>query len=203
MDNFITKSFQAAILLFQEGRYEQAMAECRKILAQRPFHIDALQMIGLSQARLGRTDLAIEPLKKALQLQPKLPALCNNLGELYRQEGRLNDAEQLLRQALQPRFAEAAMNLENCLKDQDRFGEAVEAFQNAVDWRPTYANGAFEPGEHSPKEGRSNRAIQHYLEYLRFQPPRCDILLSLGGAMLTLANETAPFTISNRRHART
>ena len=80
MDAFISKSFQTAIGLFQAGRFENAIAECRKILAQRPFHIDSLQMTGLSLARLGRNELAVEPLEKAFQLQPKLPAALQQSG---------------------------------------------------------------------------------------------------------------------------
>lgn len=188
MDRFISESFGRAINLFQQGQLEAAIEECRKILAQRPFHVDALQMTGLSYARLGRNDLAVEPLEKALHYQPNLPALCNNLGELYRQVGRLADAEKLLRQAmtLQPQFAEAAMNLGNCLKDQDRYADAIESFQSAVDWRPTYANAHLNLANTMLKEGRAKRAVQHYLEYLRLQPPKCDILLSLGGAYADL-----------------
>lgn len=190
MDKFITKSFQTAVVHFQEGRLEDAMAECQKILAQRPFHLDALQMTGLSLARLGRNDLAVESLEKALQIQPKHPALCNNLGELYRQLGRLVDADRLLRQALalQPRFAEASLNLGNCLKDQNRFSEAIDAYQNAVDWRPSYANAHLNLANTLLKEGRARRAAQHYSEYLRLQPPRCDVLLSLGGAFIDVGD---------------
>ena len=90
---------------------------------------------------------------------------------------------------MQPRFAEAAMNLGNCLKDQDRYAEAIESFQNAVDWRPNYANAHLNLANTLWKaKDAAKRAVHHYLEYLRLQPPKCDILLSLGAAHADLGD---------------
>jgi protein O-GlcNAc transferase len=188
MNSLIAQRFRNAIACYQAGRLEEAVAECRGILARQADHFDALQMIGLSLAQLGQKQQGADSLENALRYQPKHPALCNNLGELYRQLGRLTDAERLLRQALAVRspFAEAAMNLGNTLKDQERHAEAIEWFQKTVEWRPDYANAHLNLANTLWGEGRVQRAVQHYLEFLRLHPPRCDVLISLGGAYADL-----------------
>ena len=128
MDRVLSERFRKAITLFEANKFEEAIKECQWILNQQPYHLDALQMTGLSLAQLGRKDEAAVPLEMALRISPSLPPLCNNLGELYRQLGRLTDAERLLRYALAlvPQFTEAAMNLGNTLKDQERHAEAID-----------------------------------------------------------------------------
>ncbi len=184
----IAAAFGRAMTAFQENRFEAAIADCRKILVEYPRHIDAWQMIGLSFVRLKRKELAVEPLEMAVRIQPKLAPLCNNLGEIYRQVGRLQDSERVLREALalQDKFAAAALNLGNTLKDQNRYPEAIEWFQKTIDWQPNYANAHLNLANTLLKEGHVRRAVRHYHDYLRLQPARCDVLLSLGGAYADL-----------------
>lgn len=192
MEVRILKSFSSAISLFGVGRYDEAIAECRAILSEQPRHFDAWQMIGLALAQTDRKDLAVEPMEAAYRLNSNSAALCSNLGELYRQVGRLPDAERLLKQALhlQPRFPEAAMNLGNVLRDQGRYAEAINEFQHAVAWRPSYANAHLNLANTLWKEGRVKSAIEHYQACVQLGSPRADVLLSLGGAYADLGDQS-------------
>lgn len=186
----ISKSFGTAIAFFQEGKLENAIAECRKILAEQPNHVDSLQMIGLCCVRMQQNDRAVEAFETALRIQPNVPPICNNLGEAYRRMGRLSEAENLFRKALglTPKFPEAAFNLGNTLKSQRRFTEALEWFQKAVDWRPNYANAHLGLANTALEEGRVKRAVKHYHEYLRLEPARSEVLLFLGKAYSDLGD---------------
>jgi len=188
----ILKSFSTAVSLFGSGQFDEAIAECRAILTEQPSHADAWQMIGLALAQTDRKDLAVEPMERSYQLNPRSPALCSNLGELYRQVERLSDAERLLNQALrlQPRFPEAAMNLGNVLRDQGRYHDAITAFEQAVAWRPNYANAHINLANLLWKEGRVKSAIEHYQASIRLGSPRSDVLLSLGGAYADLGDQS-------------
>ena len=123
-------------------------------------------------------------LERAIQIRPNSAPLCNNLGEVYRQQGRFHEAEKLLRSALalEPRFPEAALNLGNTLRDLDQHTEAIEWFRRAIEWNPSYANAHLNLANALRIQGHFRLSIEHYQRYLRLSPPRADILLSMGGA---------------------
>ena len=56
----IQQSFQLAVQHHQAGRLPQAEQLYRQILAQEPGHADAMHLLGVIAAQLGRNDAAVE-----------------------------------------------------------------------------------------------------------------------------------------------
>ena len=83
--------------------------------------------------------------ERAIQLKPDLPEAHNNLGNVLRDKGLLDDAIAAHRQALsiKPDYAEAHSNLANALGDSGRLDEAVESLRHAIQLRPDFAEAHF------------------------------------------------------------
>lgn len=185
------KQFMEAVGRFQAGRVDEAIALCRRILADAPRHADALHLLGLALSRGGNHTEGAVSIEASLAIAPaQPPALCN-LGEIYRLAGRRSDAERVLREALrlQPRFVEAAFNLANVLKELGRADDAIEAYQKALELKPDYAKAQLNLANTLRSEGRLKRAKGHYLEFLRLSPGNLDALKSLGGTSAELGEQ--------------
>ena len=62
---------QRAIARFAQGRFVDSAADCRRVLERNPYHIGALGGLAQCYVRLGRNDLALEALRRTLELQPR------------------------------------------------------------------------------------------------------------------------------------
>jgi len=59
-----------AILFWEMGKYEQSLADCKKVVALNPNHFGAWQGMGLCQLQLGQIEAAIRSLRAALKINP-------------------------------------------------------------------------------------------------------------------------------------
>ena len=59
-----------AILFWEMGRYEQSLADCKRVVALNPNHFGAWQGMGLCQLQLGELEAAIRSLRAALKINP-------------------------------------------------------------------------------------------------------------------------------------
>jgi len=59
-----------AVLYFLQNRYEEAIADCRRVLDLVPYHFGALHGLGLCYASQGQYAEAITTFRRALEVQP-------------------------------------------------------------------------------------------------------------------------------------
>ncbi|MGF1538445.1 MAG: tetratricopeptide repeat protein [Elainellaceae cyanobacterium] len=59
-----------AVLYYMRQDYRKAIADCRQVIDQVPFHFGALHGLGLCYAALGEYRAAIQAFKQALEIQP-------------------------------------------------------------------------------------------------------------------------------------
>ena len=87
---------QQGMLLLHEKRYREALAEFRLLEKQSPLNPDALSGEGIALALMGRSDEAIDTLKRALAVDPSYWLAHRELGILYWSKGRKQDAAEEL-----------------------------------------------------------------------------------------------------------
>lgn len=126
--------FAAAVTAYEAGRFADSEAACRNLLAIDPKHTDALHLLGLSLAALGRADAA-EALRRALALRKKDPGLWLALGNAEARAGNRSAAATAYRGALRaaPGYVPAHVSLGRLHFDEGRFGEAATALRRALD----------------------------------------------------------------------
>ncbi|HKX10063.1 MAG TPA: tetratricopeptide repeat protein, partial [Stellaceae bacterium] len=114
----------------------------RLILRAAPNQFDALHLLGVLAAQLGRHDEANRLLGRALNVNPRSVEALNNRANVLRALKRFDEAliscDRAL--AIKPDFAEALNNRGNVLHDLRRHNEALQSYEKALAIRPDYAN---------------------------------------------------------------
>jgi tetratricopeptide (TPR) repeat protein len=97
---------------FQSKNYATSQAEFERAIQIDPNSIQAYLGLGKVFEAQGQSDLAIARYQKALDLQPKFPALATIIGNLYLNKGDLETARKYFAQALasNSNFAPAIAN---------------------------------------------------------------------------------------------
>ena len=132
------EQLRAAVQLVYGGRFLQAEAGARQVLARQPRNAEAHYVLALSAMFQNRHAEALPPVDRAIALDganaqyPFVRALC------LAGAGRLDEAIAGYRRALalRPAFFEAWANLGNLLEKTGRFPEAREAYGAALKLRP-------------------------------------------------------------------
>jgi protein O-GlcNAc transferase len=168
----IPSELSAAVQHHQAGRFREAEAIYRKILALQPNHPDGLHLLGLLAHQTGNNAAAVNLIAKALQLVPGNPDYCNSLGACFRAQGRFDDALACYRKSLQiqPDYAETHNNMGNVLRDQGRFEEAIAAYQRAVSIKPDFVKAYKNMGLTLKDQGRFDEAATSYRRAAELQP---------------------------------
>jgi tetratricopeptide (TPR) repeat protein len=99
---------------------------------------------------LSEGDDAIFHFKRAIELAPEQASLYHhNLGKLYLAQGRLDEAEDSLRRALElrPKYARAHFELAKLLKKRQNFEEAKKEYELAIVSDSTYVSAIVELGQ--------------------------------------------------------
>jgi tetratricopeptide (TPR) repeat protein len=97
---------------------------------------------------------------------------CNNLGNMLFQEGRIPEAIERYRQALQinPEMAEAHSNLGLALEETGHAEEAIDEYERALKINPHLATAQVNLGYALTQAGRTDEAMAHYREALEIDP---------------------------------
>jgi arylsulfatase A-like enzyme/tetratricopeptide (TPR) repeat protein len=110
--------------------FTRAVGLATKLCAENPLMADAWDLLGLSQARLGRHAEALAAYQKAMELTGGTPHLATAIANLYVELGKLDDAEKHARLALDGSPAAAHSILASVAlgrKDYARAESEVEA----------------------------------------------------------------------------
>src|SRR5215472_4836164 len=79
-------------LLYEEGRFEEAIAQIKQALALDPFSIIINTVLGRALMYSGSIDLDIGKLKKTLEMDPSFGLAHYDLGKAYLQKGMFSEA---------------------------------------------------------------------------------------------------------------
>lgn len=131
----ITDSLRAAVALEDEGKYADAAASYRTILATHPDSTLVWTNLGNADMQLGKRTEAEEDFRKALALDAKSRDALNNLAWLLFQQNRLSEAESFARQAVAQQGPDSYLVLDTLariLAAKGACDEAVTTFDKAL-----------------------------------------------------------------------
>lgn len=129
---------QQALALQQNGAWAEAAELYREILAVRPKHFDALQLLGALALQSGHLDEGITLLQTALSINGKQAALHSNLAFALNASARHREALERANQALAltPNFVDALTNRGMALGALGMPAEALESLDRALALKP-------------------------------------------------------------------
>jgi protein O-GlcNAc transferase len=185
------------------GRLQEASQLCQRVLAADPDHAEALNLTGIIANQLGRSDLAIGYLERALRLTGGNAIYHNNFGQALMALGRLDEAIESFRRALafEPRLAEAYGNLAIAFRHQGKTGDAILLLKRAIELKPDFAQAHNNLANMMAEIGRLDSAIEHYDRALAVAPTDRAVLVNRGGALLAQNRIDEAISSFRRAHA--
>ncbi len=149
---------------YQAQKFETAIADFKKTLDLDPKFTKAYDNLALSFEALGRAQDAIRYYQEGIHLNRQLPSPSAwpplNLATLLIKDGKLDEAEPLLKESLRydPRFSKAHFQTGLLLYKKKRDIEAVEALRQAVKTDPSFPEPHYILGKVYRRLGNSHEA---------------------------------------------
>ena len=177
----IADLFANAVDLHQRGRLQEAEQHYRQILARAPNHADSLHLLGVLAHQVGRNNLAVDLIGKALAINDRVPEFHYNIGLAHGALGQFGEAAAHNRRAivLNPNHAEAHLNLGNALKAKGHRDEALVTYQRAIALRPS-PEAHYNLANVLAELGRIDEAVAHYRHALAQRPDYAEAYNNLG-----------------------
>ena len=172
----------------QAGRLPEAESIYRGILAAEPENADALHLLGVLERQSRRPSAAADLIRKAIDLNGKIPDFHNNLGTVLLDTGEMDEAVKAFMRALhlRPRYPEAALNLANTLARTGKAEEAANFYRAVLAFDPSNADAASNLGVMLSQLGRLDEAVESYRQATQARPEHADAHYNLGNALLAL-----------------
>ena len=92
--------FGAAVAHHQAGRLAEAEACCRRVLVAEPSHADAMHLLGVIALQVGRHDVAVDLIRRAIRLNASNPNYFSDLGNACFAQGNLEAAVAACREVI-------------------------------------------------------------------------------------------------------
>jgi tetratricopeptide (TPR) repeat protein len=169
----------------QQGRFAEAEAVYRQVLASYPNHPDAMQLLGVLAAQVGKADIAMDLIRRAIAINPRQPMYHCNLGQAYLSVGRADDAVAAFAQAitLKPDFFQAIVNQGNAYLARRDFDQAISNYRRAIELDPNVAETYNNLGNAFRHKQQIDHAMAAYREAIARNPRLPDAHYNLAIAL--------------------
>jgi len=174
--------YRSANELLQGGRFEEAAATYKKIIARWPAFYQAYSLLGVAYTQMGKLREASPYFSKAVEFNPGSAEARNNLGANYLALKKFSQAAAEFRQviALNPENISAWYNLGNSELQAGQAENAVTAFERAAQLAPGDLQVRIGLVEARFKAGRSKQALAAIRQVKDLAGRDAALLLTLG-----------------------
>lgn len=171
-----------ALVRFFQSRMEEAVELCQLGIQHLDEHLldgehilhRSVLVYNIAQvwAAMGKQELAVEYLTRAMEMDPNYSEYYNERGNAYLKLGRLAEAEADYRRAIElsPPYFEVWANLGQCHRRAGRPEEAVVAYSRALDLEPDQLLAVLGRAQAWEALGRTEEAIAGYTASLELDP---------------------------------
>jgi Flp pilus assembly protein TadD len=176
---------RAGFALHKAGRLKEAAAAYREVLTEDPTNPEGLHLMGAMAVQIGRHEVALDLLLRAIRARPRFAKAHNDLGIVFDRLNRLDEAAAAFSSAIDcdPAFAEAHYNLGTIYKRQDRLRETIDCFARALDLRPEFFQAHNNLGNVLQTLGLTELAAERYRVALALKPDSAELHNNLGTIM--------------------
>jgi predicted O-linked N-acetylglucosamine transferase (SPINDLY family) len=176
-----------ALAHHRAGRLAQAEPLYRQALMLDPRNSDAIHLLGVIAAQVGRPMVAIELIGRAIRLDPAVADYHNSLGNALKDAERFAESAESYRRALTlSPTAQTHNNLGAVLRDLGRLAESMASCQQALALEPGFVDAWSNLGATLRAQGRLDEAVAAGQRALTLDPLYGDGFVNLGNAFWDL-----------------
>jgi len=178
----IQKAMDLALGYRTAGRLFEAEGACNMILQAEPNQPEALHLLGVIAHQVGKNEIAIELIEKAIIIKTDFAEAYSNLGLIFKEQGQLGDAVDSFHKAIsiKPDYTEAHNNLGNILQALGKIDEAMVSFKKAIAIDPVYAAAHSNLGNAQKGLGKLDEAVASYNKAITINPDYAEVHSNLG-----------------------
>jgi tetratricopeptide (TPR) repeat protein len=184
----VDQTFQAAVRLDYERKFDDAEKLYQTVLAQQPDHHDSLFRLGFLRFQAGRIDDAAHLFGRAVVAKPDsadaLGWLGVSLAALDRHDEALTHYHNAL--SINPEHPIVRNALGNELHRRGQIDQAIIHFERAIAIAPNFVSPRFTLAYILQGRGRAGEAIMHYEKILALQPDNFQAHNNIGTVFLNL-----------------
>jgi predicted O-linked N-acetylglucosamine transferase (SPINDLY family) len=183
-DNSIQTRLETALTHQRAGQLPQAEALYQQILKIQPKNADALHLLGTLANQVGKNEIAINLINRAIEINPSKSIYHNNLGNALKFHGKLTEAIKSYQTAvkLDSKISDFFNNLGNAWQDLGEFEAAEINFRQAIALNPNYAGAYFNLANLLQMQKKYPAAIENYQKAIFFKPDYSAAYSNLGVA---------------------
>ena len=166
----------------KSNNFQEAKKIYKNILIQNPKHFETNFYLGTLLAQNNVFEDALFYLKKASEINSKLPDLHNNIGLIYRELGELENALNSLIKSieLKPDYTNAYSNLGLVCKELGKLNEAENYCKKSIQLNPGFIDPYNNLGLIFLDKKNYIQAKKYFKEALKINPKYSPALLNLG-----------------------
>ena len=181
----VPQVFAQALELHKQGRLTEAEQFYSEVLAHRPDHFDALQMLSVIKLAKGQPAEALRLISEAMRMRRPSPQILVNHGMILHALDRSEEALACFDAALKQKskFAEAHNNRGAVLAALGRHEEAVACFHKALALKTDYADAHYNLGSSLRVLGRYDEALVGLDRALLLRPDYVKALNNRGAVL--------------------
>ena len=182
----IQQALNLAVQHHTAHQLQQAENIYQQILQAEPNQPDALHLLGVLAHQVGKPDVAVDLIMKAVTINPRYAEAHYNLGKGFREMGQLENAVKHYQLAtdIEPYHIKAQNNLGNVFAELERLDKAISCFGKALAINPEFAEAHFNLGIALKNQGHLEEAIKHYEIAITLKPEYTEAHHNLGQAFL-------------------
>ena len=188
MSTSTAELLQSGLELHRSGRLQEAESCYNSIIEQQPEHADAWHLLGVIAHQVGKNDMAVDLIQKAIKFNPDSPDFYVTCAEAYRALRQYELAISCLQDALSRRsgFAGAHLNLGNVYRDMGLLAEAEEQYRQAANIQPDFSVAHNNIGLILKETNREPEAIDCFKKAIAISPGNVEALSNLGNTLFNL-----------------
>lgn len=154
-------------MLAWTGQYTAAKTMYHRALSLQPNNANTQYLLSLIETRK-------EELQKLVSINPQNMKATKAFGDIYLEEGNLQEAKKLFLRTLHidPEYAEAHHSLGVVYFQEGRLDKALDSFENALMKKPDYGAAHLYSGQCYWRMGDALRALEHFQQAIDIDPDR-------------------------------
>lgn len=188
MESSVAEALAHALEYHKRGRLADAEAGYREVLQRVPDQPDALHRLGVIAHQIGRDDVALQLIGRAIAVNPGHHAYYGDAGSVLHALGRIDEAIAHYRRALAlaPSDVKAHNGIGIALRNVGRLEDAAASFRAALALKPDFAEARGNLGNVLREAGRPAEAVESYRAALQSAPASASLWYNLGNALKDL-----------------